>query len=170
LIRRLLEYQKYKLAAEQLGSRSIAGRDVFPRGTPAPESNGPAPLADMGMFSLLDAFEAVLKRVRGKFALEVSAERITIQDRIAQITEILQQRRSCEFDELFEGLTTRYEVVVTFLALLEMAKMSIARVYQAGAGSAIHIQYALLAADDTTETESEPTAQPTSTEDETLDG
>jgi len=168
LIRRLLEYQKYKLAAEQLGSRSIAGRDVFPRGTPAPEASGPAPLADIGMFKLLDAFEAVLKRVRGKFALEVSAERITIQERISQITELLQLRRSCEFDELFEGLSTRYEVVVTFLALLEMAKMRLARVYQADSASAIHIQNALLAADDPAEASAE--AAPASTEDETLDG
>ncbi len=201
LIRRLLEYQKYKLAAEQLGGRSIAGRDVFPRGAPAPEASGPAPLADIGMFKLLDAFEAVLKRVRGKLALEVSAERITIQERISQITEILQTRRSCEFEQLFEGLSTRYEVVVTFLALLEMAKMRMARVYQAGAGSAIHIQYALLDADDAGEVTpvtsdgpsptSAPTealadssegptdpsaapdntvADPTLTEDETLDG
>lgn len=151
LIRRLLEYQKYKLAAEQLGGRAIAGRDVFPRGAPAPEASGPAPLADIGMFKLLDAFEAVLKRVRGNLSLEVSAERITIQDRIAQISEILQARRSCEFEELFLHLGTRYEVVVTFLALLEMAKMRMARIYQAGAGSAIHIQYALLDVGDTSE-------------------
>ncbi len=151
LIRRLLEYQKYKLAAEQLGGRSIAGRDVFVRGAPAPEASGPAPLADIGMFKLLDAFEAVLKRVRGKMSLEVSAERITIQERISQITEILQQRRSSEFERLFDNLLTRYEVVVTFLALLEMAKMRMVRVYQAGAGSAIHIQYALLDADDAAE-------------------
>lgn len=155
LIRRLLEYQKYKLAAEQLGGRAIAGRDVFPRGAPAPEASGPAPLADIGMFKLLDAFEAVLKRVRGNLSLEVSAERITIQERITQICEILQARRSCEFEELFLQLSTRYEVVVTFLALLEMAKMRMARIYQAGAGSAIHIQYALLDVGDASEEDSE---------------
>jgi segregation and condensation protein A len=56
-------------------------------------------------------------------------------------------QRNCTFEELFDQDHTRYDVVVTFLALLEMAKLRLARVYQAEAGAAIHVQYALLDAD-----------------------
>jgi segregation and condensation protein A len=147
LIRRLLEYQKYKAAAESLGGRSVAGRDVFPRGMSAPEAQGPAPLASIDMYKLLDAFGAILKRVKGRVALEVTAERITIHERMTEISELLRSRRSCTFEELFDGVLTRYEVVVTFLALLEMTKLSMTRIYQAGPSSAIHVQYALLDAD-----------------------
>src|SRR5262245_56508096 len=73
LIRRLLEYQKYKAAAQHLGGRPFMGRDVFTRGTPAPIAQGVAPLATFDMYKLLDAFQAILKRVNSSAALEVTA-------------------------------------------------------------------------------------------------
>jgi segregation and condensation protein A len=144
LIRRLLEYQKYKAAAEHLGSRPIAGRDVFLRGMPAPAAQGPAPLASLDMFKLLDAFGAILKRVQGRSALEVQAERITIHERMTQLTDLLREVRSCTFDDLFETDRTRYEVVVTFLALLEMTKLRMTRIYQTDPSSPLHVHFALL--------------------------
>jgi segregation and condensation protein A len=144
LIRRLLEYQKYKNAAETLGSRAISGRDVFPRGSTAAEAEGPAPLADIGMFKLLDAFEAILKRTKDRSAFEVTSERISIQERMTQISDLLRVRGSCTFEELFEKDVSRYEVVITFLALLEMTKMRLTRIHQAEYGAAIHVQHALL--------------------------
>src|SRR6188768_1639658 len=56
LIRRLLEYQKYKQAGEQLAAHDVLGRDVFPRGMPAPSVDGPAPMTGLSLFKLLDAF------------------------------------------------------------------------------------------------------------------
>jgi segregation and condensation protein A len=150
LIRRLLEYQKYKQAAGQLGARPHAGRDVFQRGLSAPEAQGPAPLASVDLYKLLDAFQAILKRVQGRVALEVSAETITIHERISQLSDLLRVKRGCAFEELFEGATTRYEIIVTFLALLEMTKLHMTRIYQADPSAAIHVQYALLDADSPT--------------------
>jgi segregation and condensation protein A len=144
LIRRLLEYQKYKAAAEQLGARPIAGRDVFPRGMPAPSAQGPAPLATFDLYKLLDAFGSILKRVKSQTALEVTAERITIHERMTQLSDLLREKRSCTFDELFEYDRTRYEVVVTFLALLEMTKLRLTRIYQIDPKSPLHVHYALL--------------------------
>jgi segregation and condensation protein A len=144
LIRRLLEYQKYKAAAESLGSRAITGRDVFPRGSSAAEAEGPAPLADIGTFKLLDAFEAILRRTKDKAAFEITTERISIQERMTQISDLLRARGTCTFEALFEQDVTRYEVVITFLALLEMTKMRLTRIYQAEYGASIHIQHALL--------------------------
>lgn len=143
LIRRLLEYQKYKAAAEHLGSRPIAGRDVFPRGMPAPAAQGAAELASIDMYKLLDAFSAILKRVQGRSALEVTAERITIHERMTQITDLLRELGSCTFDQLFETDRTRYEVVVTFLAVLEMTKLRMTRIFQSDPTSPLHVEYAL---------------------------
>ena len=148
LIRRLLEYQKYKLAAEELGSRGVEGRDVFLRGIPAPEAEGPAPLADISLFKLLDAFQRVLDRVKSDMAFEVTAERISIQERIAQITDRLRGRRAIAFEELFDQIRTTYDIVVTFLAILEMAKMRMMRIYQTDPHAPIHLEYRVLDADD----------------------
>jgi segregation and condensation protein A len=111
-----------------------------------------------------------LKRVKGRVALEVTAEQITIGERISQLSEFLRTKRSCVFDELFAKDRTRYEVVVTFLALLEMTKLRITRVYQNDPASPLHIQYALLDADaPTLPPEEEVAAAFVSTPEEGLD-
>lgn len=143
LIKRLLEYQKYKAAAEDLGTRGVAGRDVFVRGMDAPEAQGPAPLADVGLYKLLDAFQAVVNRSKLDFAREISSERINIQDRISQITEYLTTRKRVVFEDLFDGIATRYDLIVTFMAILEMAKMHLLRVSQDGVNSSIFVESAL---------------------------
>jgi len=144
LIRRLLEYQKYKTVAADLGERAIAGRDVFSRGTPPPTADGPAPLAQVSVFKLLDALKKVAERVNATFSLEVDAERMSIQERIGGLVDLLRERRRCRFDELFEDVSTSYDLVVTFLALLEMAKMRLASIYQTDHEEPIYLEYTLL--------------------------
>ncbi len=147
LIRRLLEYQKYKTVASDLGERAISGRDVFGRGAPPPTSDGPPPLKEVSVFKLLDALKKIADRVNASVALEVDAERMTIQDRIGGLVDLLRERRRCRFDDLFEGVSTSYELVVTFLALLEMAKMRLASIYQTDHEEPIYLEYTLLDAD-----------------------
>lgn len=144
LVRRLLEYQKYKHAAAQLAGRGLAGRDVFPRGAPAEQAKGEAPLGGMTLFHLLDAFNRVLKRANADFSREITAERITIQDRIQEILDVLAERRRIGFDELFEGYLTTYDIVVTFLAMLEMGKQNLLRVYQSEPYAPIYIETAVI--------------------------
>jgi segregation and condensation protein A len=144
LIRRLLEYQKYKRVAEDLGARAITGRDVFFRGSPAPTSDAAQPLAKFSVFKLIDALKSVAKRINAEISLEVDAERMTIQERIGSLVELLRERRRCRFDELFEDVSTSYELVVTFLALLEMAKMRLASIYQTDHEEPIYLEYTLL--------------------------
>lgn len=148
LIRKLLEYQKYKKVGEELGSYAIAGRDVFPRGTPAPEASGPAPLAEVSVFRLLDALQKVIERTRADVQFEVTAERISLGDRMNEITEMLKQRGACAFEELFDGSSSAYHVVVTFLAILEMAKVRMVRIFQPDPGASIQLEYKLLDAGD----------------------
>jgi segregation and condensation protein A len=144
LIRRLLEYQKYKTVALDLAERAIAGRDVFLGGSPPPVAEGPPPLAQVSVFRLLDAFKKVAERMNASIALEVDAERITIQERIGELVDRLRVHRRCRFDELFDGMTTSYDLVVTFLALLEMAKMRLASIYQTDHEEPIYLEYTLL--------------------------
>ena len=144
LIRRLLEYQKYKTVATDLGERAIAGRDVFSRGTPPPAADGPAPLGQVSVFRLLDALKKIAERVNATFSLEVDAERMSIQERIGGLVDLLRERRRCRFDELFDDVSTSYDLVVTFLALLEMAKMRLASIYQTDHEEPIYLEYTLL--------------------------
>jgi segregation and condensation protein A len=147
LVRRLLEYQKYKAAAEQLAGRGIAGRDVFTRGAPAEQAEGEAPLGGMTLFQLLDAFNRVLKRANAEFSREITAERITIQDRIQEILDLLKERRRVVFEELFEGYLTTYDLVVTFLAMLEMGKQKLLRIFQTEPCAPIYLESGVLDAE-----------------------
>jgi segregation and condensation protein A len=156
LIRRLLEYQKYKQAAADLNERGALGRDVFLRGTEAPEADGPAPLAPAPLWALLDAFGKVLARAKVDLQHEVSMDRITITDRMTQLMEKLQGRTSCRFDELFDGQRTRFDLIITFLALLEMTRLKLTRLYQTDPLSEIFIETSLASADVAATEASEP--------------
>jgi segregation and condensation protein A len=140
LIRRLLEYQKYKQAGAELADRGTLGRDVFLRGTAAPEAEGPAPFAPPPVWNLLDAFAQVLERAKISLDHEVSFERMSITERIQQLCDRLAGRASCRFDELFEGQRTRFDLVITFMALLEMTRLKMTRIYQADALAEIFIE------------------------------
>lgn len=143
LVRRLLEYQKYKLAADQLGDRSILGRDVFSRGAPAPSVDGPAPLAPLGLFKLLDAFQAVLKRAKQSADHQIDVDRFSISDRINELSDILRGRGRVQFEELFSADQSRGDLIVTFLALLEMTRVRLIRLMQAGPLEPISIELAV---------------------------
>jgi segregation and condensation protein A len=132
LIRRLLEYQKYKNAGEQLAARGVAGRDVFPRGMPPEEvlRDGLPPLAEVPLFALVEAFQRVLDRSKVKLSHDVVADRISLTDRIGELSDLLRARRRLAFEELFDGLDGKFELVITFLALLEMSKLRMTRLTQ----------------------------------------
>jgi segregation and condensation protein A len=143
LVRRLLEYQKYKLAAEQLSERAVLGRDVFVRGIPAPNVDGPAPLAPLGIFKLLDAFQTVLSRAKTTVEHQINFERFSITDRINQLVDVLRARRKLHFEDLFEGQEYRSELIVTFLAILEMTRLRMTRLTQDGPLEPIFIELAV---------------------------
>ncbi len=142
LIRRLLEYQKYKQAGEALASRGIAGRDVFVRGSTLDEAaaEGLAPLADVPLFSLVEAFQRVLARAKIKVAHDVVPDRISITDRIHQLFDLLTEKKRADFDQLFSEGATRFDLVVTFLALLEMTRLRMMRLYQVDPLGPLHVE------------------------------
>ena len=145
LIRKLLEYQKYKHAADNLGQREVLGRDVFQRGIVTEQNDEEAPLAPMSLFKLVDAFESVLKRVKQVQEHQIDFEKVSISDRIGQIVERLRTLRTLQFEQLFDGDVTRAEMIVTFLALLEMTKLRMTRLTQEGPLAPIVVELVLSA-------------------------
>jgi segregation and condensation protein A len=148
LVRRLLEYQKYKAAAEDLGTRDALGRDVFQRGMNEDVPDGPAPFAKLGVFELLDAFSKLMERSKVKIEHEIVFDRISISDRINQLCDVLRDKRSLPFDELFPEAPTRFDLIITFLALLEMCRLNMLRVFQVESLSPIHLELLIVTDDD----------------------
>jgi len=144
LVRRLLEYQKYKHAAEQLSSAPVLGRDVFPHGVPGLEAHGPARIAGLSLFRLLDAFQLVLSRAKATVDHQIDLERFSITDRINQLSEILRDKKRVAFIELFEGQSSRSDLIITFLALLEMTRLRLTRLFQDDALGPIEIELSVL--------------------------
>lgn len=143
LVRRLLEYQKYKNAAEQLASHDVLGRDVFGRGIPAPQAEGPVPVAGISLFKLLDAFQAVVARARATIDHQIDIERFSITDRINELSDLLRRADRLSFEELFEGQRTRIDLIVTFLALLEMTRLRLTRLSQDAPYDPIYVELAV---------------------------
>jgi segregation and condensation protein A len=145
LIRRLLEYQKYKHAAEDLASRGVAGRDVFPRGAPVEEAvhQGLPPLAEVPLYALVEAFQRVLDRSKVKLTHDVVADRVSISDRIGELADLLRTRQRLAFEEIFQGAATKFDLVITFLALLEMTKLRMTRLLQTEPLGPLYVELAL---------------------------
>ncbi|HEY4106852.1 MAG TPA: segregation/condensation protein A [Polyangiaceae bacterium] len=143
LVRRLLEYQKYKHAAQELADNPVLGRDVFLRGVPAPNVEGVAPLAGLSLFKLLDAFQGVLSRAKTTVDHQIDFERFSITDRINELSDLLKSRGKVLFEELFDGSRTRADLIVTFLAILEMTRLRLTRVEQEGPLTPIFIELAV---------------------------
>jgi segregation and condensation protein A len=152
LVRRLLVYQKYRAAGEELGQRDILDRTVFNRRvrTERPQgADGPEGLADVSVFKLIESLDRALKRARPEVLHEVTGDRLGITDAIARVVEVLRLSRRATFEELLAGPEAqphgRWAVIATFLAILEMAKLKLIRIYQAsideaGAGAEILVE------------------------------
>jgi segregation and condensation protein A len=125
LIRQLVEYKKFKDAAAQLQALEARQEDVFPR-TPgklefaAETSTGP----EASIFDLVNAINVILKRFnRPEDRRDIFEDKWTVSEKIEHLMKVLTERASVRFSELFEGVTSRSEVVVTFLALLELIRL-----------------------------------------------
>jgi segregation and condensation protein A len=146
LIRRLLEYQKYKEAAANLGQMPVMGRNVWGRGGSQEDAlaenvspDAIAPLADIPVLKLIEALDRAMRKAKIRLAHNVIVERLSVSQRISELTDRLERESSFSFLSCFrflqEGVEMgageiRHEAVVTFLAVLEMAKLGIITVMQ----------------------------------------
>jgi segregation and condensation protein A len=143
LVRRLLEHQKYKAAAELLHERETLRDAQFIRPDAAvAEAAGEAyePELEVDLFSLLAAFKGVLERASRRPRMVLPPEEIPIETRIEQLLNRLSETEACGFEDLFaDGDGTRGFMIVTFLALLEMIRLKLVRVFQSGGSGAIRV-------------------------------
>lgn len=146
LVRRLLEYQKYKEAGLLLGSRELLGREVFARKFASPDLEEVVaeeePL-EVELFQLVDAFRRILSKIPLESFHDVGMENISIADRISDILSRLQESESVLFDDLFTGGQCREFFIATFLAVLELCKLRAITVAQATSFGAIRIARAV---------------------------
>lgn len=142
LVHRLLEYQKFKAAAGLLHEREewrsaqwqrpddrvagLAGEDAEPE-------------VEVDLFSLMAAFKAVLDRVKQRPTVRIPSAQVSIEARIQQLLARLSETEACGFEDLFEDAATRQDLIVTFLALLEMIRTRLVKVFQAGMFGAIRV-------------------------------
>jgi segregation and condensation protein A len=143
LVRRLLEYQRFKHAAEGLSWREEIWRDVFRRENPPADPAGEeVVLSDVSLFDLMEALQAVLARVPKDKVLEIIPDEVSVRQRMSQMMERLEKVDGLIFEALFEGERTRAAVIVTFLALLELIRLQLANVQQIKIFEAIWISKA----------------------------
>jgi segregation and condensation protein A len=140
LVRRLLEYQCFKDAADQLERRDILARDVFVRAAPHTEEVDPPGFREVSAFELLTALRRVMERLPQDAVHEVSLERITVREKMTLLLDILRAKGPTLFESLFAEVKTRMEVVVTFLAMLELVKVRAIRVFQEEMSGPIQIE------------------------------
>jgi segregation and condensation protein A len=140
LIRRLLEYQKYKHAAENLGNRPIEGRNVFVRGT-VMQAEGQAGLAEHSVWKLIEHWAATIRRAKPEHTHDVVIDRVSIGDRINQIVDLLEAGDGMvRFEDLIghdlPPIELRNKIVVSLLAVLELARLRVVRIlHREGTGA-----------------------------------
>jgi len=136
LVTRLLEYQRYKEAAETLSQRRLLGRDVYRAEGPAPEPVSEAEREiEVGLFDLLEAFRSVLATVPADDLYhEVETEEITVRERMIHVMDLFGAADTVEFSRIFISPdarpASRALVVATFLAILELARLSALHIFQ----------------------------------------
>jgi segregation and condensation protein A len=136
LVARLLEYQRYKEVAGQLGERRLLGRDVFEAQGVRPERVPDAQREiEVGIFELLDAFRQALKAAGPSgVAHEIEVETVTVRERMVVVMNLIELRESVEFQAVLiteDGRpASRPVVVATFLAVLELTRLEALRIYQ----------------------------------------
>src|SRR5690349_1925693 len=156
LIKRLLEYQKYKEGADQLGQRPVVGRNVWGRGAATEDAVGDgvdpdaiAPLAPFPVHKLIEAFDRVMRQAKVKVAHNVLIDRLSVSQKIAELTDRLETEGRFKFTSMFSFLRDgvarsladiKHEAVVTLLALLEMAKLRLIAVSQLEPEAEIYIE------------------------------
>lgn len=136
LVRRLIEYQVFQWAAQQLHERPQLERDFFlaaPRAQEERRQAGPPKLREASLDDLVDALKRVIKAQREKpsWVYEITRENLTLRGVILEIATRLVDNPRITFDSLFEDVEfSRHRVVTTFLALLEMTRLKMIRLFQ----------------------------------------
>jgi segregation and condensation protein A len=132
ITRPLLEYLQMKSAADQLVERNLLGEKTFIRNPnrDAFLTNPDDEFIKIGLFELIDAFQKILEKIPDDHRVEMTADEISVKEKISQIVDILEAKGSVTFLELFPENPDKRMVIITFLAVLEMVKLTLIRIVQ----------------------------------------
>ena len=142
LVKRLVEHQRFKMAAELLHERETVRSAQWTRPEGLVEEISGEPFErelEVDLFSLLQAFQSVLSRSREYPTVRLPSEFVSIETRIQELIEQLASGGPCGFNELFPDASSRQELITTFLAVLEMIRLKLIRVFQQGACGPIRV-------------------------------
>ncbi|HKT81678.1 MAG TPA: segregation/condensation protein A [Vicinamibacterales bacterium] len=142
LVRRLVEHQKFKAAAELLHEREQlrAAQWQRPDGSVAAIAGDEyEPELEVDLFTLLSAFQSVVERAKQRPKVLLPPEQVPLEVRIEQLLARLSETEACGFEELFSDVQDRGGLIVTFLALLEMIRLKLVRVFQSGSFGPIRV-------------------------------
>jgi segregation and condensation protein A len=149
LVRRLIEHERFRQAAELLHERETLREAQWqrPDGRVAPIAGEEyEPELEVDLFSLIAAFKNVLERAKQRPKVTLPTEQIPIETRIEQLLTRLSETEACGFEDLFDDVSSKGDMIVTFLALLEMIRLKVIRVFQAGSFGPIRIYKSTIAA------------------------
>ena len=131
LARQLLEYQRFKEAAEMLSRRDLLDRDVFTRAPLQDEADTePDIVYDVSLGDLLDALQDVLKRAAPEVVHEVILEQVSLREQLCFVLDMLRERTAVVFTDLFPSGVRRLQILVTFLAVLELVRTRMVQIHQ----------------------------------------
>jgi segregation and condensation protein A len=142
LVRRLLEHERFKAAAELLHERETVRAAQWTRSDSAVAElagEDAEPELEVDLFSLIAAFNGVLERAKRRPKVYLPPEQVSIESRIEILLTRLSETEACGFEDLFGDVSTRPDMIVTFLALLEMIRLKLVRIFQSGPFGAIRV-------------------------------
>jgi segregation and condensation protein A len=142
LVRPLAEYLRIKSAAQALANRDLLGDTIFTRKTKSKQFIDDEPdMIQVGLFELIDAFQRVLSRIGKDHTVEIPTDEISVKDRMNDIIAVIEDKGSVTFTELFQATDAKRYVIITFLAILELMKMTLIRVAQSAQIGIIRLFY-----------------------------
>ncbi|MBW1822629.1 MAG: segregation/condensation protein A [Deltaproteobacteria bacterium] len=132
ITRPLMEYLQLKSAADDLAGRTLLGKDTFTKGHNDEDYliGQDEDMIKIGLFELIDAFQNILKNISSDHLVDLTADSISVKDRISEIVDIFEKQNSVTFNELFSLKADKSDVIVTFLAILEMVKLNLVQMAQ----------------------------------------
>ena len=135
----LLEYIEMKNVARKLSNLDLLGENTFIRHSNNKEyqSDNENELIQVGLFELVDAFQKILGKMSDDSKIKIKVDTLSVKDRITEIIDVLESHESITFDELFSSSIDKNKIILTFLAILEMVKMSLIRLVQ-------HVQHGVI--------------------------
>ena len=140
LIRRLQDYERFKMAAEDIDEMPRMGRDIYQASAESPDKKNEKQYSEVQMQELLMALSDVMKRAEMFESHHIQLEKLSTRERMSQILENIRDKQFVPFATLFKKSEGRLGVVVTFLAIMELIRESLVEIVQNESFGPIHIK------------------------------